>query len=226
MENHKVTSGLKLYEQVLEQIKGMIARGTYQKGDLLPSEKELMNMMGVSRITVREALRLLSEAGVIETHKGKGSYVLIDSAELAPQGESLKEYCQSFLHSTDARLLLEPAIAREVARTASPEEVAHLGACIQAPHPEDSFHRALIAATHNPILIQWFDQLVHLETDPTLSTLVPPARQKSVSALIEQQHQKVFEAIRDRKDEFAYFYMKEHLEFVRETYLSYFEVFY
>ena len=62
-KQYTLTSGKKLYEQVLERIKGMIAQGTYQKGDMLPSEKELMEMMGVSRITVREALRLLSEAG-------------------------------------------------------------------------------------------------------------------------------------------------------------------
>ena len=65
----------KLYEQVVEQIKNMIVQGIYKKGDLLPSEKELIEMTGVSRITVREALRLLNEAGVIETHKGKGSFV-------------------------------------------------------------------------------------------------------------------------------------------------------
>lgn len=61
----------KLYEQVVERIKDMIVRGIYKKGDLLPSEKELIEMTGVSRITVREALRLLNEAGVIETRRGK-----------------------------------------------------------------------------------------------------------------------------------------------------------
>lgn len=72
----------KLYEQVVEQIKNMIVQGIYKKGDLLPSEKELIEMTGVSRITVREALRLLNEAGVIETHKGKGSFVVVDGSEL------------------------------------------------------------------------------------------------------------------------------------------------
>lgn len=79
----KVTSGKKLYEQVVERINTMIAQGIYQKGDLLPSEKELMEMMGVSRITVREALRLLGETGVIQTVKGKGSYLLMDWQQLA-----------------------------------------------------------------------------------------------------------------------------------------------
>lgn len=72
----KVVAGRKLYEQLVEQIKSMIAQGVYQKGSLLPSEKELMESTGVSRITVREALRILSQAGVIETRRGKGSYVL------------------------------------------------------------------------------------------------------------------------------------------------------
>ena len=64
---YRVKTGVKLYTQVLEQVKSMIAQGVYKKGDLLPSEKELIEMMGVSRITVRKALQILSEAGVIET---------------------------------------------------------------------------------------------------------------------------------------------------------------
>ena len=51
---YRVKTGVKLYTQVLEQVKSMIAQGVYKKGDLLPSEKELIEMMGVSRITVRQ----------------------------------------------------------------------------------------------------------------------------------------------------------------------------
>ena len=78
----------------------MIAQGVYQKGDLLPSEKELIEMMGVSRITVRKALQILSEAGVIETRKGKGSFVAVDASELAPASMDLKKYCESFVQAT------------------------------------------------------------------------------------------------------------------------------
>ena len=78
----KVQGITTLYEQVVEQIKEMIAQGIYQKGDMLPSEKELMQMTGVSRITVREALKTLAEVGIIETRKGKGSFVLVDAGVL------------------------------------------------------------------------------------------------------------------------------------------------
>lgn len=107
---YRVKTGVKLYTQVLEQVKSMIAQGVYKKGDLLPSEKELIEMMGVSRITVRKALQILGEAGVIETRKGKGSFVAVDASELAPASMDLKKYCESFVQATQARLLLDPPL--------------------------------------------------------------------------------------------------------------------
>ena len=113
----------KLYEQVVEQIKNMIVQGIYKKGDLLPSEKELIEMTGVSRITVREALRLLNEAGVIETHKGKGSFVVVDGSELESGEEETEAYNEQFINSTNARILLEPSVVKEIAVTATDEEL-------------------------------------------------------------------------------------------------------
>ena len=62
---YRVKTGVKLYTQVLEQVKSMIAQGVYKKGDLLPSEKELIEMMGVSRITVRRAVEELCAEGYL-----------------------------------------------------------------------------------------------------------------------------------------------------------------
>ena len=137
---YRVKTGVKLYTQVLEQVKSMIAQGVYKKGDLLPSEKELIEMMGVSRITVRKALQILSEAGVIETRKGKGSFVAVDASELAPASMDLKKYCESFVQATRARLLLEPAIARQAAQTATPEELEQLRKNVHTALPMDRFH--------------------------------------------------------------------------------------
>ena len=88
----QVKEGPKLYEQVVDWIKNRIIQGIYQKGNLLPSEKELTELTGVSRITVREALRLLNEAGVIETRKGKGSYVMVDAGELQFETDTGENY--------------------------------------------------------------------------------------------------------------------------------------
>ena len=214
---YRVKTGVKLYTQVLEQVKSMIAQGVYKKGDLLPSEKELIEMMGVSRITVRKALQILSEAGVIETRKGKGSFVAMDASELAPASMDLKKYCESFVQATRARLLLEPA---------TPEELEQLRKNVHTALPMDRFHDVLVEMVHNPLVTDWIQQSHRLETDPTLSALIPPARQRSMSPQLEAQHQKIYEAIRDHKSEHAYFYMKEHLEFVLESYQEYFAMFY
>lgn len=223
---YRVKTGVKLYTQVLEQVKSMIAQGVYQKGDLLPSEKELIEMMGVSRITVRKALQILGEAGVIETRKGKGSFVAVDASELAPASMDLKKCCESFVQATQARLLLEPAIARQAAQTATPEELEQLRKNVHTALPVDHFHDVLVEMAHNPLVTDWIQQSHRLETDPTLSALIPPARQRSMSPQLEAQHQKIYEAIRDHKSEHAYFYMKEHLEFVLESYQEYFAMFY
>lgn len=225
-KQYKVTTGMKLYEQVLEKIKGMIAQGIYKRGDLLPSEKELMELMGVSRITVREALRQLSEAGLIETRKGKGSFVLIDQSQLDPQATAMREYWERFLHSTDARILLEPAIAQKAAATATPWELAALELSLPDDLPEETFHKTLVAMAHNPLLDEWFAQLLEMETDPAITALIPPARQKGSGTTFVSQHRKIYEAIRDGKADYAYFYMKEHMEFVRQSYEEYFHLFY
>lgn len=224
----KITAGKRLYEQVVEQVRGMIEEGMYQKGDLLPSEKELMERMGVSRITVREAMRILSEAGVIQTIKGKGSFVLMDRNDLHDHPDEKKSYPKNFLESTQARMLLEPAAARYVATHCREEErkaiQKHLadstGDALQ------SFHLSIIQATGNQVLVRFFQQLLTMEDVPPVITLVPPFRQKSVAAKLQRQHEKIYAAIRDGDGEFAYFYMLEHLDFVRATYQEFFDMFY
>ena len=223
----KISAGKRLYEQVVERVRGMIEQGIYKKGDLLPSEKELMEMMGVSRITVREAMRLLSEAGVIHTVKGKGSFVLMDPKELLDHPDEKKTYPKNFLESTEARLLLEPAAARYVAIHGKEETRKAIGEYLN-PAKDDlqSFHEAIIRATGNQVLIRFFQFLLNMEEVPPVISLVPPFRQKSVAAKLQHQHEKIYEAIRDGDGEFAYFYMLEHLNFVKAIYQEFFDMFY
>lgn len=222
----------KLYEQVVERIKDMIVQGIYQKGDLLPSEKELTEMTGVSRITVREALRLLNEAGVIETKRGKGSFVMVDGDQLQRkknQENPKIDYPAMFLYSTEARLLLEPALVRQLSQTATDEELQVICDALHHKGKGDfqySFHTAIMKASHNPILEEWCQQLHTLEAETMVLTLVPPANQKSVAAKIDHQHQKICDALLERDGEFAYLYMKEHLRFIKNIYEEYFKIFY
>ncbi|MBU3092341.1 FadR family transcriptional regulator [Clostridium sp. CM028] len=65
----------KVYEQVIDQIKNMIDKGTLKKGDKLPSERNLVEQLKVSRASIREALRTLEVIGLIECRQGEGSYI-------------------------------------------------------------------------------------------------------------------------------------------------------
>lgn len=232
--------GTKLYEQVVEQIKDMVARGAYGKGDLLPSEKELMELTGVSRITVREALKTLAEVGIIETHKGKGSVVIIDSGELASATVDAltREQCrETFLWCCNARLLIEPEVARHAAIMASDADVAELEKCLfdrisktKTTNTEAAFvgfHRCLFDITGNPVLIGLFDRINEIENGVLFSTpLMRPEQQTSVSAQLNRQHSKVFEAVKNHDGEFAYFYMKEHMTYLSGAYADYFDWFF
>jgi GntR family transcriptional repressor for pyruvate dehydrogenase complex len=65
----------KVYEQVIDQIKDMIAEGTLNKGDRLPSERSLVEQLQVSRASLREALRALEVIGLVECKQGEGNYI-------------------------------------------------------------------------------------------------------------------------------------------------------
>ncbi|HBC96528.1 MAG TPA: FadR family transcriptional regulator [Clostridium sp.] len=65
----------KVYEQVIEQIENMIIDGTLKKGDRLPSERELVGHLKVSRTSIREALRALQVMGLIESRQGEGNFI-------------------------------------------------------------------------------------------------------------------------------------------------------
>lgn len=231
----RVKSAL-LYEQVAQQIESIIFRGEYKKGDLLPSEREIIDMTGVSRITVREALRHLAEVGIIETRKGKGSVVMVSAEELVQMTANKDKYQrhrQDFESSTNTRILIEPEIARQVAENATEEDIGHIAACLRAErkHAPDtqgverleSFHRSIVVALNNPILLDLFDDLTALEAIHQPPLFNPPSKQVSVASRLNEHHKHIFEAIRDHNGEFAYFYMKEHMLFLKASYQDYFD---
>ena len=92
-----------LYARIESQLRDAIAEGHYAVGTLLPTEAELCAMMRASRHTIREALRRLAEAGLVERRQGAGTMVL---ARAAPRGtvQSLRSIEALFQYATDTRL--------------------------------------------------------------------------------------------------------------------------
>lgn len=97
------------------QQQAFIDSGTYQPGDRLPAERELINSFGISRTSLRKGLDALERKGVIWCHVGKGTFVSgRENPELNPGFAKLSQEI-SPVHMIRARFSLEPAIAREAA---------------------------------------------------------------------------------------------------------------
>ncbi len=236
----KVQNPTTLYEQVVEQIREQIAKGVYRKGDMLPSEKELIAMTGVSRITVREALKTLAEVGMIETRKGKGSFVLVDACDLEPceeQRQRQLEYRDLFLDSSRTRLILEPGIARAAALYATEEDVEAIERSLTTekqshatPDRIEGFHYEVAKAAHAALLLDLMSELLKREREDhsryqSTLYLITPDHQKKIGTEILLQHRKILDAIKRHDAEFAYFYMTEHMKYVIHSYEEYFDRF-
>ena len=232
----------RLYEQVFEQLKDEIRKGVYQKGDMLPSESELIKTMGVSRVTVRQALQCLAEAGIIETRQGKGSVVVVDwksILEETGQREIIKGYREDFVMASNARRLVEPAIARYLALHATEEDIRAIEATLDDDDsiPADfstrrepdkrlpGFHGSLWEAMHNPFLKRTWDDIVMPCVAMRNLPLIVPAAQEQSGKETRRQHRDVFEAIKRHDSEYAYFNMMVHCDWMFETYIQYYNNF-
>ena len=229
----KMTNGndkVVLYKQVVKELKGRIVSGIYKKGDLLPSEKELIEDFHVSRITIRKALSVLSDMGFIQTSQGRGSEVLFCTEEKEYREgfiKAIKEYRQNFMESTQIRLMLEPEVARQVALSVTDEQIEYLMKKMEDEEIlEDSyeFHRSLIALLGNEALTDLMERLFLLEGEKAPLDIIQPEKYENTGKKLEQHHRNILRAIKERNGEFAYFYMKEHTQYVAQIYEEYFEL--
>ena len=221
-----------LYEKVVRELKTRIMSGVYKKGDALPSEKELIETMGVSRITIRRAISILADAGLIETSQGRKSHVIFDAEKLSGDSDLssfASEYVERFRSVGQIRLMIEPAVAQEVAATVSDKDIERLEASFKGEAAaakagiSADFHRALIEVLGNKELLKIYDDLIILEEGGAPEGIISPEKQAAVSEQLEEQHRRIMDAIRRHDDEFAYFYMKEHTRYINEMYEKHFK---
>lgn len=219
-----------LYKRVVKELKGQIVSGMYKKGELLPSEKELIESFGVSRITIRKALAVLADMGFIKTSKGRGSEVLFsieDREESDEFGEALEEYKKNFMSSTKIRLMLEPEMARQVALTATEEQIEYLKKSIKGEgkiKDTADFHIALASLLENKALMDIMNMLFELEGEKAPLDIIQPDKYEKTEKMLERQHRNILSAIEEGDGEFAYFYMKEHTKYIAQIYEEYFEL--
>lgn len=210
---------------IIHQIKESIFAGDLRPGHALPSEKELAEQFGVSRITVRDALRVLESQGLIQIKVGARGGAFVAAPSTGPVSESLTNMLRlkqaTLADLVEARILVEPHVAAMAAQRATPDDLAAMERAVAAAREARAagdryfipnsvaFHLALAEAARNPVLlfaVNSFRALFH----EALSALLP-ADDMAERAIAD--HQKILDAIRARDGERARDVMREHLSY-------------
>lgn len=157
-------------DDAIGRIKQMIQSGELAPGDRLPPEQELSERLGLSRSSMREAVKALATMRVLDVRRGDGTYVtsLRPSLLIETMSFVLDFHTDSAVMEVfEARGLLEPGIAALAAQRATPEHVAameaHLEGITESAETEDlvthdlEFHRMIAEATGNDYLVGLID---------------------------------------------------------------------
>ncbi len=155
-----------LAEAVAEQLMTLIAKGHLKPGDRLPTEPEMMAQFGVGRSTLREAVKSLVVAGLLETRRSAGTFVSESYTDFLSQrlNWGMVFIKQELRHIIEVRCALEEqaaALAAEYATDAQKVHLAQLVAVIgeqgiapeQAVENDIAFHIAIAEASNNPLLL-------------------------------------------------------------------------
>ncbi len=214
---------MNLVEQVATQIEQLIDSGSWEVGKKIPPEVELMEKFDVSRNTLREAIRALVHAGLLETKQGSGT--IVRSANSL--GAALKRYVKktALLEILDVRLALEKQAAQLAAEHRTEADLAKLEEYIQlsrqAVESKDwglfmeldiRFHKAVVLASTNQLLIDLYEPLLE-----TIYSFVQDLMAMNVTFKFEEElHIDLLAAIRGQNKEAAATYVENYMELLRK----------
>lgn len=219
-------------DQITERILSLIRERHLQPGDKLPPERDLAASMGVSRATLREALRSLAMMNVVELRHGSGTYVTTLEPNLLVENFALVFSLtdNSFLQLVEARKVIEPGATALTAKVATEEEIHHLEEILQRSreclqnHPEDfpeldiEFHVKIAEYSGNALLARIMQALTRMSiasSQRTAGNAAPIIKRRIERAI--GMHQGIFEAIQARNPDLASQRMSEHLMSVEDT---------
>jgi GntR family transcriptional repressor for pyruvate dehydrogenase complex len=211
----------RLSEDIVTQILQLMGEGHLTGGSRLPSERELSAQLGVSRPSVREALRRLELMGVIETRPGSGAFIreVTDDDLVQPLALLLRGRKHLLGDILETRKVIEPHIARLAAEKASAAEIEELERLVRrqeaktnqgklAIEEDSSFHHTLARASGNRVLLLLVESCMDLLRESRRLNLQSPERARRSL----EGHFELLQAIKERNAEGAFQAMRRHLE--------------
>lgn len=214
-----------LTDTISLSLERLILEGNLVDGDRLPPERELAAQLGVSRNSLRDALRSLELHGLIERKQGRGT-VVRDRSQ-SPRGDVLASgldlHNGDFMQAIDVRACIEPPIAARAAVRVSALDVAQLERLLddmardidveEFRRLDRLFHRAIAQYTHNPLLLRLLDRVSEIiEVTRRSLPITRTTRRRAI-----EEHRAIVDAIAAHDPDAAYAAAAEHISGMHDS---------
>jgi GntR family transcriptional repressor for pyruvate dehydrogenase complex len=211
----------KVYEQAAQQLQRMIRDGLIKPGEKLPAERELAEMLQVSRGSLRDAIRTLELMGLVEPRQGEGTVVCDPSAKslINPLATVLLRQREIIGDLLEFRRMIEPTLAGRAAKNASDEELAYMEEILRrqkeklalgelAIEEDSEFHYAIAQAARNSVVLKVLDAFMDLLRESRERSLQLEGRlQKSFLG-----HRRILDSLRKHDARTAEKAMRQHID--------------
>ncbi len=208
----------------LEKLRNFIAEGGYDAGQRLPAERELTERLSLTRTELRKALDVLEREGTVWRHVGKGTFLTDRNSDgatdaLIDLGRKLTPF-----RMIRARLVFEPAIAREAAANASGDDLLAMQRAMERTRSattwaeyeeyDDLLHLLIAKSSDNLLLVALFQQLNQVRRAVSWGNVVRETARPLPTHTSFAEHDAIAAAIAARNPEAAYEAMRDHLRSV------------
>ncbi|MGI9101600.1 MAG: FadR/GntR family transcriptional regulator [Terriglobales bacterium] len=218
----------RIYEEIARQIEKMILE-KMKPGDMLPPERQLAERFRVSRSSIRDAIRTLEMAGIVEPRQGSGTVVreLSNDSVVNPLASVLVQKRKMVGELLEVRKMIEPGLAARAARNATAEEIADMREILRRQkvkhdqgelsiEEDNEFHYTIALAADNSVVLKVLDVLMDLLRDTRERSLQVEGRpDKSLAG-----HQQILSAIEAQDAAAAETAMRQHIEAVEQIVLE------
>ena len=220
---YKPIKPVRVSDEIVNQIKDLISQGRLKPGDRLPPERELVELLGVSRPSLREALNSLTTMGFLEVKQAKRTFVksMTSPTIQDPLSLLIKADTRKIFDLIEVRKALETWTAYHAAERATEEDISQLETILQKmkgalkkgeswEKQDADFHLALAQATHNTIQIHIMSTIHDLLKESTAKIFTDP---RKLQKLLDQ-HSHIFSAVKEHSPDKAREQTLEHLDYV------------
>lgn len=215
---------------VQSYLEDQIASGELSPGDKLPTERALVERFGLSRNTVRSALKVLEERGKITRMIGRGTFVTGRQPK-DQRAAAIVGHDASPAEVMETRLMLEPAIAEVLVTRANGSDLAYMETCLERAETarewrdfekwDAALHATMVRATRNQFLIDIFERIDEARRQSEWGKLKRASLTVERRQAYQREHREIVKALKERDGNLARKLLERHLLHVRQNLLGY-----